>query len=91
MAEGTYKEDDEGVWRDGAWTFWHENGEKWADGTFTDGRRDGAWTFWYENGQKASEGTYIDGRRDKWTAWAEDGQVQWGWTNDRLPALPDVP
>lgn len=38
--------------RDGAWTFWHENGQKATEGTYTDGRRTGVWAAWREDGQQ---------------------------------------
>ena len=54
--------------------------------------RDGEWTFWYVNGQKRAEGTYKNGRGNPgWKAWTEDGQERWGWINDQLPDLPNVP
>ena len=33
----------------------YENGQKWYEGNFKNGRVDGIYTFWYENGQKSYE------------------------------------
>ena len=33
---------------EGEWTYWHENGQKSAEGIYKDGKEDGLWTFWFE-------------------------------------------
>ena len=54
---------------------YHENGQKWIEATYKDGKEDGLWTKWYENGQKFREGTFKDGKQDGlWTDWYENGQ-----------------
>ena len=54
---------------------WHENGQKYKEGTYKDGKEDGKWTEWYENGQKSVETTFKDGEFIKETYWDEDGNV----------------
>ena len=56
----------------GKWTWWYDNGQKWSEGTFKDGKEDGLVAELYRNGQKNREGTYKDG---KWISkcWDEDG------------------
>ncbi len=54
-AEGAYKDG----WRDGNWTFWHSNGQKYLEGTYTDGRGSG-WTAWTEDGQPWFGRIYTD-------------------------------
>jgi antitoxin component YwqK of YwqJK toxin-antitoxin module len=58
---------------DGLYIFWHENGQKWMEGTLKDGELDGLWTDWYDNGQKRREGTYKDGAVISSKCWDEDG------------------
>ena len=47
-ADGNYR-------RQGPWTYWHENGQKKAEGAYKNGKPEGPWTFWDENGQKRGE------------------------------------
>jgi len=68
-------------------TFWHENGQKEAEGNFKDGSPDGLQTGWYENGQKQREGNFKDGKSDGlWTSWYENGQKEGerGWKDGKL-------
>ncbi len=59
----------------GKWTEWHENGHKYSEGTYKDGKKDGKWIYWGVDGKKDSEGTYKDGKHDgKWTGWHKNGQ-----------------
>ena len=52
-----------------------ENGQKYYEVTFKDGKADGKVTEWHENGQKELEATFKDGEYDGlWTAWDENGQ-----------------
>jgi antitoxin component YwqK of YwqJK toxin-antitoxin module len=39
----------------------YENGQKWSEGDYKDGKVDGSYTFYYENGQKSYELNYKDG------------------------------
>ena len=55
---------------------WHENGQKFEEGTYKDGKKDGLWTDWYENEQKEEEGTYKDGEWISSKNWNLDGSVR---------------
>lgn len=46
----------------GAWTAWHNNGNKAAEGNYSDGKKMGLWKEWHDNGQASSEYNYEDGR-----------------------------
>ncbi len=55
-----------------------ENGQKYEEETYKDGKPDGLFTEWYENGQKIREVTYKNGKKDGLsTYWYENGQKQW--------------
>jgi len=59
----------------GKWTWWYDNGQKWSEGTFKDGKEDGLVAELYRNGQKKEEGTWKNGEPDgKWTYWSADGR-----------------
>ncbi len=47
---------------DGLHTEYYENGQKFWEGTFKDGKEDGVFTGWHENGQIKWEGSYKDGK-----------------------------
>jgi len=77
--EGSYKDGK----KDGLWTVWHENGQKWKEEHYKDGEVYGLRAWWYENGQKQYEGNYKqdalgngipDGLS---TRWYENGQKQY--------------
>ena len=71
--EGTYKNKK----RDGLYSEWFPNGQKWREATYKDGNLNGLKTQWHENGQKSAEHAYKDGKKDGlWTAWHENGQKQ---------------
>ena len=40
---------------------WYENGQKYIEIPYKNGKVDGLATKWYENGQKMTEGTFKDG------------------------------
>ena len=42
----------------GKTTTWHENGEKYYEGFYTEGERSGVWKFWDENGEFIKEINY---------------------------------
>ena len=62
--------------RDGLYTNWYKNGQKWYELTIKDGKFDGLYTNWYENGQKSFEGTHQDGELISKKYWNEDGSVK---------------
>ena len=70
--------------RDGIWTGWHENGKKWSQLSFKEGKKSGLQENWYDNGQKELQGRYEKGEPiDKWSWWYYDGaQMQEGMYRD---------
>ncbi|MAE28127.1 MAG: hypothetical protein CMJ87_03960, partial [Planctomycetes bacterium] len=65
--EGSECKEHGGFDRAGFWTFWHDNGQKWAEGYYNSdadsqecGVPEGHWTYWYKNGQKWAECEYAD-------------------------------
>ena len=75
--EGNYKDGE----KDGVWTFFKRDGEKYIEGAFWgvdsqgDPIKDGVWTYYPFNGKLHAEHTYKDGEKDgKWTDWHENGQ-----------------
>ena len=53
----------------------YENGQKYGEGHYQNGKLHGLWTWWHENGQKAAEGHYQNGEpQGLWTYWHENGQ-----------------
>ena len=60
--------------RDGIWSSWHINGEKWFELNFINGKKNGKQTNWYDNGQKEVEGNYENDEPVKiWLWWYIDG------------------
>jgi len=73
VAKGNYENGE----KNGHWTFWYPNGQKWQEGMYRKGRRQGMWTIWSESGLKTGQGSYKNGKRHgTWTFWLEDGKVQ---------------
>jgi len=62
--------------RDGFYTNWYKNGQKWYELTINNGKFDGLYTNWYKNGQKRDELTYKDGELISEKYWNEDGSVK---------------
>ena len=57
--------------------WYYDNGQKWEEGHFKDGKEYGKWTRWYKNGQKKKEATLKDGKPDGlYTKWYENGQKE---------------
>ncbi len=89
-ARGCVGRDADGNYRlQGKWEWFHENGQKEAEGAFKDGSaggekdkagipkggRHGGWVFWHENGQKAEEANYLDGKQQGLArTWYDNGQ-----------------
>ena len=69
---GTYKDNK----RDGKWTYWHENGKVWSEGSFSRGKSDGKRTTYFENGKVRYEGFYKEDMRvGKWRFFDENGRM----------------
>ena len=41
--------------------FWHDNGNKWQEGSYIKGARDGKWSVWKVNGKLKEELIYDNG------------------------------
>jgi antitoxin component YwqK of YwqJK toxin-antitoxin module len=55
--------------------YWHENGTRKAEGSYSEGKRDGNWQEWNQEDQRIAEGNYLAGR--KHGAWQElDAQAE---------------
>jgi antitoxin component YwqK of YwqJK toxin-antitoxin module len=60
--------------RNGRWTYWHENGNKWSEASYKNGILHGKSTVWFDNGKIRYTGNYINGKTDGvWTYYATDG------------------
>ncbi|HNY03134.1 MAG TPA: hypothetical protein PKG48_11130 [Bacteroidales bacterium] len=70
--DGTYKDDK----REGQWTYWYENGNKWSEGVFVKGKSEGRRVTYFENGKVRYEGYYKDDNRvGKWRFFDETGRL----------------
>jgi len=68
--EGIIKRKEEGFW-----IFWYENGQKWSEGNYRNGKREGLWITWWSTGQKWTEGNYRNGEKEGlWVSWHRRGQ-----------------
>ena len=50
--------------RDGAWVFYHQNGQLWYEGNYKNGKEEGAFISYSEYGQLSSKGNYKNGKRE---------------------------
>lgn len=56
---------------------WYDDGGRWIEEAFVEGRREGLFTEYHRNGKKAREGRYAADERDgAWTTWYENGNVE---------------
>ena len=39
----------------GHWIYYHNNGAKWTEGDYQDGKKVGVWKVWYEDGRKLAQ------------------------------------
>lgn len=70
--EGTYQAGE----RHGYWVYFYENGNKWSEGTYVNGREDQRRSVWYPNGQLNYEGMFQSGERvGVWRFWDEAGTL----------------
>lgn len=71
--DGTY---DKNNLKHGKWTYWREDGKKWSEGYFYEGKDDGIRRTWHENGNRHYEGRYDKGvRKGTWKFWDENGKL----------------
>ena len=60
----------------GLYEEFYEDGTKFCEGEYADGKRDGVWKFWHPNGLLAKEGIYRESQpKGKWVLYQEDGNV----------------
>lgn len=60
----------------GKWVYWREDGKKWSEGYFFEGKDDKLRRTWHENGQKHYQGKYNKGTRvGIWKFWDENGRM----------------
>ncbi len=74
----------------GLGTWWHENGQKWSEVNWVNGKSDGSETYWHENGQKKSEGNWKDDKKHGlYTEWYDNGQKksEGNWKDNNLDGL----
>ncbi len=63
--------------REGKWTYYYENGNKWSEGYFKKGLHDSIVNTWYENGQAQHEGFYKDGKEaGTWKYYNQQGRME---------------
>lgn len=56
---------------------WHQNGQKAAQGNYSNDSRTGTWTWWHDSGQLATRGSFDrDREAGTWTWWHRSGQTQ---------------
>ena len=60
--------------REGKWTYWFQNGNKWTEAEFVDGLQHGEQTVYHENGQTYYKGNLENGIRvGEWSFFDEGG------------------
>jgi antitoxin component YwqK of YwqJK toxin-antitoxin module len=71
--EGSYNKEKQ---KHGKWLYWREDGKKWSEGYFFEGKDDGLRQTWHENGKKHYEGRYEKGTRvGVWKFYDETGKM----------------
>ena len=61
----------------GKYIEWWDNGNKFYEKEFKDGRIEGKWIVWYEGGTTRCEGEYKNGKEEgKHTEWYENGNTK---------------
>ena len=70
----------------GLYQSWHENGQKWEEAHYVDGKHHGLYQSWHPNGQKEIEMTCPDG---KCLYWHQNGQkyMEGTWVNGKRHGL----
>jgi len=71
QSEGKFTEQEK---KDGKWTYYYENGEKWYEENYSAGKKNGKHIEWYKSGKKMYEANYADDILEgKMTIWDEKG------------------
>jgi antitoxin component YwqK of YwqJK toxin-antitoxin module len=72
--------------KNGSFTWFYENGQKFKEATYVNNNLDGSFRSWYSNGDKQEEVTYVNGQKDGCDyMWDADGKclsnsILGGWT-----------
>lgn len=53
--------------RNGTYCQFYENGNKYSEGYYVNGKEDGLFTIFYDDGKPSFEGCYVNGKLDKST------------------------
>ena len=62
--------------REGAWIYYHRNGQLQLKGNYKNGQKEGAWVDYWENGQLQLKGNYKNGKKDGvWVAYFSKGNA----------------
>ena len=62
---------------DGSITYWHDNGQKWIEGQYREGKMWGPWRSYHPNGHKSTEGAWREDERDgPWVFYDKYGAVK---------------
>jgi antitoxin component YwqK of YwqJK toxin-antitoxin module len=70
--DGTYKNNQ----REGQWIYWYDNGSKWSEGSFREGKNDGKRLTYFKNGKVRYEAYYSNNVRvGKWKFFDESGKL----------------
>lgn len=75
MTHATSYGDRELEYRHGPHREWYDNGQRWVEGSFANGRPSGLWTYYdFPDGEKMQEGRYADGLKEgQWTDFDWEG------------------
>ena len=57
----------------GHWIYYHNNGAKWTEGDYQDGKKVGIWKVWYDNGKLGQEYHADNG---PFKSWFQSGKVE---------------
>ena len=62
--------------REGAWVYYHDNGQLWFKSNFKNGKEEGAYVRYYDNGQLDTKGNLKNGKEDgAWVYYHDNGQL----------------
>lgn len=63
--------------KEGLWTFYYENGEKFREINYAGGTENGIWIMWHENGNLYLEKSKKNGKTDGlWKEYYESGKIK---------------
>ena len=61
---------------EGAFFYYHKNGQLFRKGNYKNGKRDGEWVAYYRNGQLMSKGNYKNGNQEgEWVQYWSSGKL----------------